>query len=87
MQQYAEMHNTQGIDFQDTHRIVRAMLLGEALKKARERVGENQADFAKRFGVAQPVLSRWETGQARPSAAVRILIKRILAELEMEAAE
>jgi len=63
------------------------MLLSEALRKARERAGESQAAFAKRFGVAQPVLSRWETGQARPTSAVRILIKRVLAELEIEAAE
>lgn len=62
------------------------MMLNEALRKARERVGESQTEFAKRFGVAQPVLSRWETGQARPAAAVRILIKRILDELQ-EAAE
>lgn len=62
------------------------MLLGEALRKARERTGESQAVFAKRFDVAQPVLSRWETGRARPAAAVRILIKRILQELQ-EAAE
>jgi transcriptional regulator with XRE-family HTH domain len=59
------------------------MLLGETLRKARERIGESQAEFAKRFGVAQPVLSRWETGQARPAAAVRILIGRILEELEV----
>jgi DNA-binding transcriptional regulator YiaG len=63
------------------------MIIGEALRRARERIGENQVEFAKRFGVAQPVLSRWETGRVRPGGAVQMLIKRILADLAQEAAE
>lgn len=63
------------------------MILGEALRRARERRGESQAVFARRFDVAQPVYSRWETGQTRPAAAVRNLIKRVLLELQQEAAE
>lgn len=58
------------------------MTIGEILRDARVRVGESQADFAKRFGVAQPVLSRWETGRARPAKAVRRLIEKVLHEID-----
>jgi len=57
------------------------MKIDRALRNTREFVGENQTEFAKRFGVRQPVLSRWETGRATPSVPVRMLIRRVLEEV------
>jgi len=60
--------------------------VADALRAAREQLGETQIEFARRFGVAQGVLSRWETMNRRPHAAAMTLIERVLTELP-EAAE
>jgi DNA-binding transcriptional regulator YiaG len=36
------------------------MLLGWQIKAARQRLGENQTEFAARFGVDQSTIARWE---------------------------
>lgn len=51
------------------------------IKRARQRLGESQAAFAKRFGVNQSTLQRWETGGVTESGTARIAIEYVLAEL------
>lgn len=65
------------------------MLSGKTLKNAREQAGESQIEFAKRLGVHQSVLSRLERGRRLPKGAVRLLIERVLEDLDKarEAAE
>lgn len=62
------------------------MISGDAIKAARERVGESQAEFAKRFGVDQSALSRWETRGIPARGPAEAIVERVLAELS-EAAE
>lgn len=62
------------------------MITGDAIRAARERVGESQADFARRFGVDQSIVSRWETKGVPERGPAQALIERVLAELS-EAAQ
>jgi transcriptional regulator with XRE-family HTH domain len=62
------------------------MTSGKALKHARERLGESQAEFAKRFGVDQSAVSRWETQGVPSRGPAEAIVERVLAELG-EAAE
>ena len=57
------------------------MLTSEQIKAAREGLGESQAAFAKRFGVDQSVVSRWETKGVPHTGTAEALIRRILTEL------
>ncbi|GEN83588.1 hypothetical protein SLU01_19000 [Sporosarcina luteola] len=41
-------------------------ILGERIKKLREREGIQQIDFAKKIGVSNVVLSRYESGERKP---------------------
>ena len=55
--------------------------LSIALRKARERLGESQHQFAARLGVKQSTISRWEEfGPTR--AMIRNLIKQVLTDIE-----
>lgn len=80
------MDNAMGIDKCNAHGILSRMSTGEALKAARERTGESQAEFARRLGINQSALSRWETGRREPRGPAQRLVERVLAELN-EAAE
>ena len=40
------------------------MKLNEIIKRKRSNLGENQAEFGKRFGVSTVAVSNWETGKA-----------------------
>ena len=62
------------------------MVTGDNIKTARERLGESQDEFARRFGVDQSVISRWETYGLPKKGAAQALAERVLAELA-EAAE
>jgi DNA-binding transcriptional regulator YiaG len=61
-------------------------MISTDIRRARDRLGESQEGFAKRFGVDQTTLSRWETGESAPRGAARELVKRVLSELRSEAA-
>ena len=63
-----------------------AMVTGEHIRAARERVGESQAEFGKRFGVDQSAISRWETQGLPSRGPAEAIVERVLAELK-EAAE
>jgi len=58
------------------------MITCKDVKRARERLGESQAEFAKRFEVNQSAVSRWETVRISSKGPTLALIKRVLAELE-----
>jgi transcriptional regulator with XRE-family HTH domain len=40
------------------------------LKSLRERAGLSQAELARRLGINQPSLSRWESGQGEPGLSI-----------------
>jgi DNA-binding transcriptional regulator YiaG len=54
---------------------------GIKIKNARERIGESQEDFAKRFGIDQATLSRWETTGVPERGPGRKIVERVLFEL------
>lgn len=47
------------------------------IKELREQMNMSQADLAKRIGVSQVCLSRYETGERRPSYTVLKAIARV----------
>lgn len=53
----------------------------EMIKTARERLGETQAQFAKRFRVNQATVSRWEvygpTDRGLTEMAIRLVLGKI----------
>lgn len=57
------------------------MITKEAILAARRSVGESQAEFAKRFGVEQNTVHRWETIGIPTTGTTRIAIERVLADL------
>lgn len=63
------------------------MVTGEMITAARVRLGESQAQFAKRFGVNQSTLHRWEAkGPPTGGTALRV-IEQVIAQIsEAEAA-
>jgi DNA-binding transcriptional regulator YiaG len=63
------------------------MVTGEMIKAARERLGQSQAEFAKRFGVDQSAVSRWETQGLPARGPAEKMVERVLADLAQEAAE
>ena len=44
------------------------MTIGERIRRVRERLGLNQAEFARRLKTGQPVISRYERNQRVPDA-------------------
>ena len=58
------------------------MVKSSQIKKARDRLGESQAQFAKRFGVNQSTIQRWEKGRAPESGMAAALIQRVLSEIK-----
>lgn len=53
----------------------------ELIRAARKRVGESQEEFAKRFGVDQTTIHRWETEGVPARGPTRMTIERVLADL------
>jgi DNA-binding transcriptional regulator YiaG len=56
------------------------MIEAADIKRAREQVGETQAVFARRFGIDQSTLHRWETDGPRTQSA-RVLAEYVLQNL------
>lgn len=54
--------------------------LASAIRKAREKLAESQAQFAARIGVNQATISRWEEEGPR-SATSRLAVERILSDI------
>ncbi len=56
---------------------------GRKLRKERERLGESQDEFAKRFGVDQATISRWENNAVPPRGSSLKLIQIVLSGLRL----
>ncbi len=48
--------------------VARDISLGQRFRRARIKLSERQADFAKRFGVDQSTISKWEKGTQTPES-------------------
>ena len=57
------------------------MVTATELKRARKRLGETKADFAKRFGVARSTINYWETCGPPVKGSGRAIVERVLQEL------
>lgn len=57
----------------------------ENIKLTRERLGESQEVFGRRFGVDQSTVHRWETEGVSTRGATRIAVGHILATLDQPA--
>lgn len=58
------------------------MVSPEHIKRIRLALGENQTKFAKRFGVDQSTIHRWETYGVPDRGAAPIAVDRILKEIK-----
>ncbi len=58
------------------------MASAEQIKSARLAAKESQEAFARRFGVDQATVHRWENKGPPTRGAARMAIERVLAELE-----
>lgn len=56
-------------------------MMGDEIKHIRVRFGESQSEFARRLGVDQSTLSRWETRGLPDRGFTKEAIERRLAEL------
>ena len=59
-------------------------MLKDEIKAARERLGESQAEFARRFHVDQATVHRWEAKGVPERGAARIAVEGVLASLEQQ---
>ncbi len=57
------------------------MLTGKMIRNARESVGENQTDFAKRFGVDQSAVSDWERKGPPKRGTTRVALEAEIARM------
>jgi len=55
-------------------------LTGDQIRHVREVLGESQAKFARRFGVKQPSVHRWESKGAVESTGPEIILIQALAD-------
>jgi DNA-binding transcriptional regulator YiaG len=64
------------------------MVSAEQIKRARNEVlKESQEAFARRFGVVQTTIHRWETDGPPTRGPGRMAIERVLNEIQPEAAQ
>jgi DNA-binding transcriptional regulator YiaG len=60
------------------------LLRPENIKAVRERLGETQAAFGRRFGVDQSTVHRWETEGVSRRGATRVAVEHVLRNLPTE---
>jgi DNA-binding transcriptional regulator YiaG len=63
------------------------MITADDIRRARQRAGESQAEFAKRFRVNQSTLHRWETDGITARGTAELAIEHVLSELAVRHAE
>jgi DNA-binding transcriptional regulator YiaG len=63
------------------------MVTSDSIKAARNKVGESQDAFGRRFGVHQSTVDRWETKGPPARGPGRMAIERELALIEGEKTE
>ena len=57
---------------------------GRDILRHRLRLGETQAQFARRFGVNQTTISRWERGELAITGIAEVVVDYVLAELALQ---
>ena len=62
------------------------MIDGDHIKKVRAALGESQAQFAKRFGVNQSTVDRWESAGVTDRGVTEIAVRQVLASIERDEA-
>lgn len=62
------------------------MPTSEQIKAARDKLRESQATFAKRFGVDQTTIHRWETRGVPWRGTARLAVEHLLEELSEDGA-
>lgn len=62
------------------------MITPKRILKARMDLGETQAQFAKRFGVDQSTVHRWETGGISDRGTTAYAVTRVVLEIEAQLA-
>jgi DNA-binding transcriptional regulator YiaG len=61
-----------------------AMVKPADIKRARKRLGESQAVFARRFNVDQSTVHRWEEGDLVIKGITAIGVEAVLADLSIQ---
>lgn len=61
--------------------MMRRMTGAQVVREARRRAGISQQELAKRAGVHQPAIARWESGRADPSMST---VERLVAACGLE---
>lgn len=62
------------------------MITGKDIKRHRDRLGETQTEFARRFNVNQSTVARWENGDLDIVGIAEVAVEYVLAELARQAA-
>lgn len=57
------------------------MVTAADIRVARARIGEFQFEFARRFGVHQATISKWESDGPPSDGPIALLIERVLKEI------
>lgn len=57
------------------------VITSEAVKKARETLGETQEQFADRIGIDQGTVSRWEAGKLPRKGMTQAFLRRVLEDI------
>lgn len=70
-----------GIDKPYAGRILAAMFGPDDIRAAREKLGESQAEFAKRLGVNQSTVHHWEKKGLPDRGTARVAVESLLAEV------
>jgi len=59
----------------------RMTITAEAIREARDRLGETQWEFADRIGINQATVSRWEAGALPKKGVAQALLRRIMEDI------
>lgn len=74
-------HYAKHVDSRYVICIIWGMPTCDEIKAARRRLGETQAAFAKRFGVDQATIHRWEKDGLPRRGAAQVAVENLLTEL------
>jgi len=81
---YALLRYAIGVDSHNAMCIVVPMATAQQIKQTRERLSENQTEFAARFGVHQGTIARWEKSGPPARGPAAKMVEQILEGLDAE---